>query len=71
MRRELLSCYLTTATRLLDELQELEAGIGEQRGEVRGRLRLSAPVDFGARSLMPCLISSVAFKISKMPVRPR
>lgn len=47
--------YLTTATRLLDELQELEAGIGEQRGEVRGRLRLSAPVDFGARSLMPAL----------------
>ncbi|OLO04335.1 LysR family transcriptional regulator [Salinicola socius] len=47
--------YLTTASRLLDELQELEAGIGEQRGEVRGRLRLSAPVDFGARSLMPAL----------------
>ncbi|KAA0016260.1 LysR family transcriptional regulator [Salinicola corii] len=47
--------YLTTAVRLLDELQELEAGIGEQRGEIRGRLRLSAPVDFGARSLMPAL----------------
>ncbi|MDH4572667.1 LysR family transcriptional regulator [Salinicola acroporae] len=47
--------YLTTVVRLLDELQELEAGIGEQRGEIRGRLRLSAPVDFGARSLMPAL----------------
>lgn len=47
--------YLATAARLLDELQELEAGIGEQRGEIRGRLRLSAPVDFGARSLMPAL----------------
>lgn len=47
--------YLSTAARLLDELQELEAGIGEQRGEIRGRLRLSAPVDFGARSLMPAL----------------
>lgn len=47
--------YLATVVRLLDELQELEAGIGEQRGEIRGRLRLSAPVDFGARSLMPAL----------------
>lgn len=47
--------YLATVTRILDELQELEAGLGEQRGEIRGRLRLSAPVDFGARSLMPAL----------------
>ena len=47
--------YLQGATRLLDELGELEAELGEQRGEVRGRLRLSAPLDFGVRELMPAL----------------
>ncbi|WIX31428.1 LysR family transcriptional regulator [Salinicola sp. JS01] len=47
--------YLTTTTRLLDELDELEAGLGEQRGEIRGRLRLSAPMDFGAQALMVAL----------------
>ncbi|MDW5376959.1 LysR family transcriptional regulator [Halomonas sp. HP20-15] len=47
--------YLKGAGRLLDELYELEAGLGEQRGEVRGRLRLSAPLDFGVRELMPAL----------------
>nr|WP_232230290.1 LysR family transcriptional regulator [Halomonas sp. 1513] len=47
--------YLQGAARLLDELGELEAELGEQRGEVRGRLRLSAPLDFGVRELMPAL----------------
>ncbi|WP_353979248.1 LysR family transcriptional regulator [Salinicola endophyticus] len=47
--------YLTTTVRLLDELDELEAGLGEQRGEIRGRLRLSAPMDFGAQALMVVL----------------
>ncbi|GKW47897.1 LysR family transcriptional regulator [Halomonas sp. NCCP-2165] len=47
--------YLQGAGRLLDELQELEASLGEQRGEIRGRLRLSAPLDFGVRELMPAL----------------
>ncbi|GGY05432.1 transcriptional regulator [Litchfieldella qijiaojingensis] len=47
--------YLQGAGRLLDELHELEAGLGEQRGEVRGRLRLSAPLDFGVRELIPAL----------------
>ncbi len=47
--------YLKGAGRLLDELYELETGLGEQRGEVRGRLRLSAPLDFGVRKLMPAL----------------
>ncbi|EPC02515.1 hypothetical protein L861_09225 [Litchfieldella anticariensis FP35 = DSM 16096] len=47
--------YLQGAGRLLDELQELEAGLGEQRGEIRGRLRLSAPLDFGVRELIPAL----------------
>lgn len=49
--------YLKGAIRLLDELHELEAGLGEQRGEIRGRLRLSAPLDFGVRELMPALQS--------------
>lgn len=47
--------YLKGAAHLLDELYELEAGLGEQRGEIRGRLRLSAPLDFGVRELMPAL----------------
>lgn len=47
--------YLHGAGRLLDELHELEAGLNEQRGEVRGRLRLSAPLDFGVRELIPAL----------------
>lgn len=47
--------YLHGAGRLLDELHELEAGLGEQRGEIRGRLRLSAPLDFGVRELIPAL----------------
>ncbi|WP_052383882.1 LysR family transcriptional regulator [Litchfieldella xinjiangensis] len=47
--------YLQGAGRLLDELSELEAGLGEQRGEIRGRLRLSAPLDFGVRELIPAL----------------
>lgn len=47
--------YLKGAARLLDELHELEAGLGEQRGEIRGRLRLSAPLDFGVGELMPAL----------------
>ncbi|WP_129138307.1 LysR family transcriptional regulator [Modicisalibacter coralii] len=47
--------YLHGASRLLDELYELEAGLGEQRGELRGRLRLSAPLDFGVGELIPAL----------------
>ncbi|WP_148254365.1 LysR family transcriptional regulator [Aidingimonas lacisalsi] len=47
--------YLREAGRLVDELVELEAGLGEQRGDIRGRLRLSAPLDFGVRELMPAL----------------
>ncbi|WP_251976788.1 LysR family transcriptional regulator [Salinicola avicenniae] len=47
--------YLTTAARLMDELQALEAELGEQRGNVRGRLRIAAPVDFGVQALMPAL----------------
>lgn len=47
--------YLKGVSQLLDELHELEAGLGEQRGEVRGRLKLSAPLDFGVRELMPVL----------------
>ncbi|GAB2794770.1 LysR family transcriptional regulator [Halomonas shantousis] len=47
--------YLAGVVRLLDELSELEAELGEQRGEIRGRLRLSAPLDFGVRVLMPAL----------------
>lgn len=47
--------YLQGAGRLLDELQELEAGLGEQSGDIRGRLRLSAPLDFGVRELIPAL----------------
>lgn len=47
--------YLNGASRLLDELQELETGLSEQRGEVRGKLRLSAPLDFGVRALIPAL----------------
>lgn len=47
--------YLHSVARMLDELEELEAGLSEQRGEIRGRLRLSAPLDFGVRELMPAL----------------
>lgn len=47
--------YLHGVGRMLDELEELEAGLSEQRGEIRGRLRLSAPLDFGVRELMPAL----------------
>ena len=41
--------------RLLDELEALERGIAEQRGEVTGRLRVNVPQSFALSTLSPLL----------------
>lgn len=47
--------YYRECCRLLDELDALERGIAEQRGEVAGRLRVNAPQSFVLSTLSPLL----------------
>ncbi|MDP4309597.1 LysR family transcriptional regulator [Stenotrophomonas geniculata] len=47
--------YYRECCRLLDELEALERGIAEQRGEVAGRLRVNAPQSFALSTLSPLL----------------
>jgi len=47
--------YYRECCRLLDELDALERGIAEQRGEVSGRLRVNAPQSFALSTLSPLL----------------
>ncbi|WP_174208731.1 MULTISPECIES: LysR family transcriptional regulator [Stenotrophomonas maltophilia group] len=47
--------YYRECCRLLDELDALERGIAEQRGEVAGRLRVNAPQSFALSTLSPLL----------------
>ncbi|MDI5885391.1 LysR family transcriptional regulator [Cobetia amphilecti] len=47
--------YLAGACRVLNDLQALEDSLGERQGEVRGRLKMSAPMDFSIQCLMPAL----------------
>ncbi|MDT3431474.1 LysR family transcriptional regulator [Stenotrophomonas maltophilia] len=47
--------YYRECCRLLDELDALERGIAEQRGEVTGRLRVNAPQSFALSTLSPLL----------------
>ena len=47
--------YYRECCRLLDELDALERGIAEQRGDVAGRLRVNAPQSFALSTLSPLL----------------
>jgi DNA-binding transcriptional LysR family regulator len=47
--------YLEALTRLLPELEEVEAMIASQRVEATGMLRLNAPLSFGVRYVAPLL----------------
>lgn len=47
--------YLELCTRLLPELDEVEALIASQRVEATGLLRLNAPLSFGVRYLAPLI----------------
>lgn len=47
--------YLETCTRLLPELEEVEAMIASQRVEASGLLRLNVPLSFGVRYVAPLI----------------
>jgi DNA-binding transcriptional LysR family regulator len=47
--------YLQALTRLLPDLEEIEATIASQRVEATGTLRLNAPVSFGVRHIAPLI----------------
>lgn len=47
--------YLELCTRLLPELEEVEAMIAAQRVEAAGLLRLNAPLSFGVRYIAPLI----------------
>jgi len=47
--------YLETVERILIELEEADAAASAYRLEVRGTLRVNAPVDFGAQEIAPML----------------
>jgi len=47
--------YLQALTRLLPDLEEVEATIASQRVEATGTLRLNAPVSFGVRHIAPLI----------------
>jgi DNA-binding transcriptional LysR family regulator len=47
--------YLEFCTRLLPELDEVEAMIASQRAEATGLLRLNAPLTFGVRYVVPLI----------------
>ena len=49
------NAYYRECSRLLDELDALERGIAQQRGEVSGRLRVNAPQSFALSTLSPLL----------------
>jgi DNA-binding transcriptional LysR family regulator len=49
--------YLELCTRLLPELEEVEAMIASQRVEATGLLRLNAPLSFGVRYIAPLIPS--------------
>lgn len=59
--------YLEFCTRLLPELEEVEAMIASQRVEATGLLRLNAPLSFGVRYIAP-LIPSFSEKHPKVIV---
>lgn len=45
--------YYQRCQELLDELEQLESGMGEADNEVRGRLRIALPMDFGVDYIAP------------------
>lgn len=47
--------YYHECCRLLDDLDALESGIADQRGEISGRLRVNAPLSFALSTLSPLL----------------
>lgn len=47
--------YLDAVERILDEIEEAEAVASVEAIEVRGTLRLNAPVSFGVREIAPLL----------------
>ncbi len=47
--------YYQRCQELLDELEQLESGMGENDSEVHGRLRISLPMDFGVDYIAPLI----------------
>src|SRR4051812_28584912 len=51
--------YLTTGSRLLTELQELEQAVSRSRGVPKGLLRVNATFGFGRRHIGPAIVAFV------------
>lgn len=48
--------YLQHCREILDLVEAAETGLAEQGGQLRGRLRISIPLSFGLRHLVPLLL---------------
>lgn len=59
--------YLESTGRILADLEAADAAVAGDRVEPRGRLRLNAPVSFGARQLAP-LLSEFAHRYPRVDV---
>jgi len=60
--------YFENSVRLLDELAEVEAEVRHSQAEPSGRLRISAPIDFGNAVLGP-VICAIAQRYPKLEIQ--
>ena len=60
--------YFENCVRLLDELTEVEAEVRQSQAEPSGRLRVSAPINFGNAVLGP-VITAIAQRYPKLEVQ--
>ena len=60
--------YFENSVRLLDELAEVEAEVRNSQAEPSGRLRISAPIDFGNAVLGP-VICAIAQRYPKLEIQ--
>ena len=60
--------YFENSVRLLDELAEVEAEVRNSQTEPSGRLRISAPINFGNAVLGP-VISTIAQRYPKLEIQ--
>ena len=60
--------YFENSVRLLDELTEIEAEVRNSQAEPSGRLRVSAPVNFGNAVLAP-VICAIAQRYPKLEIQ--
>ncbi len=52
--------YLERCRRILTDVQDAEAAIGQGEGEPQGELRVSAPLEFGTRHVTPAVLGFLA-----------